>query len=268
MLALARCREALVRNGSEASRIFRKGERRLAGRVAGIVALAALLPVLSGCMYPKEMRKENQVTATESILVVQNAVDRYKEKNGILPIKNSEMSTPIYEKYVLDMKKLTHGPYLGQVPGTAFEMGGSNLFVLVNPDVKPEVKLLDLTGYQKTGDIQKWVDEYAKANNGAIPKGNPAGQDVFRLDFDKLGKKAAQTESMYSRTYLSYLVSADGTVAIDYAPEIMQAMQRKGMKTADASTDLRTLLVAESPYVPAKSFPYYWLDNEPKPSAR
>ncbi|TMV51299.1 hypothetical protein FE783_05820 [Paenibacillus mesophilus] len=248
--------------------MFAHIRRRVSGRVAGIMALTVLLPVLSGCMYPKEMRKENQATAAESILVVQNAVDRYKEKNGVLPIKNSEAETPIYEKYVLDLKKLTQGPYLGQVPGIAFEKGGSFLFVLVNPEQKPEVKLMDITGYQKAGDIQKWVDEYRKANNGAIPQGEPAGQDVYRLDFAKLGKKTAQSESVYSRTYLSYLVSSNGTVAIDYAPEIMKAMERKGMKTAQADLDLRSLLVSEAPYVPVKSFPYYWTDNEPKASAR
>ncbi|PYI55243.1 hypothetical protein DLM86_10360 [Paenibacillus flagellatus] len=222
---------------------------------------------MAGCMYPKEMRKENQITAKESILLVQNAVDQYKEKNGVLPIKNSEMSTPVYEKYVLDLKKLTQGPYLGQMPGIAFENGGSSMFVLVHAETKPEVKLLDVAAYQKTGDIQKWVDEYKSSRGGDIPKGEPAGTNVYRLDFAKLGKKLEQQESPYSRQYLGFLVDRNGTVAIDYAPEIMQAMERKGMKSADAQTDLRELLVESAPYVPVKSFPYYWIDNEPKATA-
>lgn len=246
---------------------FRAYDRWSLKPMLRIMTITVLVALLTGCMYPKQMRKENQATAVESVLLVQNAVDRYKEKNGILPIKNSEMNTPVYEKYVIDMKKLTQG-YLGQMPGIAFENGGSALFVLVNPEQKPEVKLLDLTVTQQAGDIQRWVDEYMRSNNGAIPKGEAAGEDVYRLDFAKLGKKLIQAQSSYSRTYLSYLVSANGTVAIDYAPEIMQAMERKGMKTAEAKLDLRTVLVAESPYVPVKSFPYYWIGNEPKASAR
>lgn len=236
-------------------------------RWKGIVAITALLPLLSGCMYPKEMRKENQVTAKESILVVQNAVDLYKQKNGVLPIKNSDTNTPIYEKYVLDLKKMTSGPYLGQVPSVAFEKGGSYLFVLVNPDEKPEVKLMDLAAYQKAGDIQKQVDEFRKAKNGELPFGEPAGRDVYRLDFAKMGKKPEQMQSVYSRQYLGFIIDRDGRVGIDYAPEVMQAMERKGIKSADAHTDLRSLLVSESPYVPAKSFPYFWMDGEPKAAA-
>lgn len=242
--------------------------RRSTSRWAGLIAVAALLPLLSGCMYPKEMRKENQVTAKESVLVVQNAVDQYKEKTGVLPIKNSELDTPIYEKYVLDMKKLTSGPYLGQVPATAFEKGGSYLFVLVNPEQKPIVKLMDLVAYQKAGDVQKWVDEYGKANGGALPLGESAGTDVFRLDFAKLGKKTEQVQSMYSRQYLGFLIDRSGKVGIDYAPEIMQAIERKSWKDSGGRTDLRTLLVEDAPFVPVKSFPYYWKDGEPKAFAK
>lgn len=227
-----------------------------------------LLPVLSGCMYPKELRKENQASIAESLLVVQHAVERYKEQTGVLPIKNSDQTTPLYEKYVLDMKKMMQGGYIGQVPGIAFEMGGSAMFVLVNPESQPEVKLLDLTRHQQAGDVERWVEEYRRANGGAIPSGEAAGPDVFRLDFDKLGKKPVQVESVYSRAYTTFLVGADGTVGIDYAADVMKAMEKRGMQSAESGSDLRALLVAESPYVPVKSFPYYWIDNEPKPSAR
>jgi hypothetical protein len=230
------------------------------------LALIALVALLSGCLYPQEMRKENQFTASESLLIVQNAIDKYKEATGVLPIKNSEMDTPIYEKYVIDMKKLTNG-YLGQVPGVGYESGGTALFVLINVEQKPEVKLLDITVQQQAADIQRAVTDYVRANKGVVPKGEPVGEDVYRLDFSKLGKKAVQAKSTYSRTYLSYLVSVNGTVAIDYAADIMQAMERKGMKSADPQLDLRTLLAADSPYVPAKSLPYYWAGGEPKASA-
>ncbi|WP_379217541.1 hypothetical protein [Paenibacillus sp. GCM10012303] len=244
-----------------------KAWRNLLGRLAGLIAVAMLLTVAAGCMYPKEMRKENQMNVSDSLMLVQNAVNQYKEKTGVLPIKNSVSDTPLYEKYVLDLKKLIQGPYLGQIPTIAFENGGSYLFVLVNPEQKPEVKLIDVIAYQKTGDLQKRVDSYKTANNGAVPTGEPAGQDVFRLDFTKLGIKAEQVQSVYSRQYAGFVIDKQGTVAVDYAADIMQAMQRKGMKSADAGSDLREVLVTESPFVPAKSFPYYWVNNEPQASS-
>lgn len=244
-----------------------KARRRQPGRLAGLVALTMLLLLTAGCMYPKDMRKENQATVTESLLLVQNAVNQYKEKNGVLPIKNSVPDTPLYEKYVIDLKKLIQGPYLGQIPSIAFENGGAYLFVLVNPEQKPEVKLIDVVAYQKTGDLQKRVDTYKAANNGAVPAGEEAGKDVFRLDFNKLGVKAEQVQSVFSRQYSSFVIDKQGTVAVDYASDIMQVMERKGMKSADAKTDLREVLVAESPFVPAKSLPYYWINNEPQASS-
>lgn len=55
------------------------------GRWVGIFLSLALL--LSGCAYPKELRKENQINPAEFITVVQQAVDLFHEKTGVLPIK-------------------------------------------------------------------------------------------------------------------------------------------------------------------------------------
>ncbi len=49
--------------------------------------LLFLLLWISGCMYPNELRKENQLASGEYVLVVQNAIDQYKAKTGVLPIK-------------------------------------------------------------------------------------------------------------------------------------------------------------------------------------
>lgn len=64
------------------------------------------LVALSGCMYPKEMRKENTVAAGEYAIVVQNAVEKYRSATGVPPIKNKDEDTPLYEKkYPVDFKK-------------------------------------------------------------------------------------------------------------------------------------------------------------------
>jgi hypothetical protein len=249
---------------------------RLAARLAGAIAAAALLVLASGCLYPREMRQENRMAVADSILVVQNAVDQYKAKTGVLPIRNADVDTPIFEKYAIDLKKLTEGPYLGQIPGVAFEKGGSFRFLLIDAETDPKVKLLDLVAYQTTGEVQKAVDDYRKANGGAVPKGEPVGPGVYRLDFAKLNKKPEQIKSVFSGQYAGFLIDDAGTVAIDYALDIMQALKRRGIVAENgagslppdlADADLRKILVEDAPFVPVKSFPYRWIEGEPKASA-
>jgi hypothetical protein len=229
-----------------------------------VVLLGCLATFLTGCLYPDEMKSDSQASIRESILLVQNAVDTYKQRTGVLPIKNFDHNTPLYEKYVLDMRKLKEGQYITQLPGVAYENGGNFIFVLVNPDVKPEVRLIDLLTYQQTGDIQKQVDTFKASNQGLLPLGAEVAPHFYQLDFGKLGMKQAQAESRYSRQYLSFAIHESGQVLIDYSPDIMKFITDKGLSsTLDSSTDLRTILVKEAPFVPAKSFPYYWKSGQP-----
>lgn len=200
----------------------------------------------------------------EYLTVVQNGIDRYQEKTGVLPIKNSEMDTPIYEKYKIDFKKMRNAGTLSLIPSNAFENGGTNLYVLVNVEVEPQVKLLDLTSYQQIVDIQRQVNVYRSKNNGAIPAGEPLNEHVYVLDFDKLGMKAQSIRSPYTRGQtLRVIIDNEGKVAIDYAAEIMRMMQEHVGEPIDPEYDLREMLVAKSYYVPAHSFSYYWRDHQP-----
>ena len=54
--------------------------------------------VLSGCMYPEEMKVENQIPAQDQLDAVQRAINEYKEDTGVLPIKNRDMDTDIFIK--------------------------------------------------------------------------------------------------------------------------------------------------------------------------
>jgi len=229
----------------------------------GLALVGVIL--LAGCMYPNELRRENRATVKEAVMIVQHAIDEFKNRTGLLPIRNSDMHTPIYEKYVIDMKKLKDGGYIGEIPGLAYENGGPFKFVLVNPEQMPEVKLLDLRVFQQTVDLQQAVDAFKKANNGRLPKGDPVWPGYYRIDFDKLGKKDEQAASVFSPMYLSFLLHESGNVFVDYAPEIMKLMNETGMTGADPNTDLRTLLVQNTPFVPVKSVPYYWRNNQPEP---
>lgn len=229
--------------------------------------LLAVLMLASGCMYPNELRKQNTANPSEFIPVVQNAVDQFHAKTGVLPIKNSEEDTPIYEKYPIDFKKLQERGLMSSPPLNSFEAGGIFMYVLVNPETKPEVKLLELSTLQSVGDVQSWVNDYKKKNGNQLPKGNGITDYFYYIDFAKLGKKPPQVKSVYNRqSFINYIVHESGTVAIDYAPDIMTAINAKGgSDKLKPDQDLRELLVQDSFFVPGKSFAYKWENNQPTP---
>jgi hypothetical protein len=231
--------------------------------------LMLVITVVTGCMYPQEMRKENQVAAGEYVIVVQNAVDQFHAKTGVLPIKNSVQATPLYEKYPIDFKKLKERGLLGNVPVNAFENGGTAIYVLVDVETKPTVKMMDLTSYQQTVEAQKLVDEYRSKNNGQLPKGETVGPACYRIDFAKMNQQPMHVQSMYTRQVnLPLLMDESGQVAIDYSEELMRLIDKKSLGSGlTANQDLRELLVKESFYVPARSFSYRWINGQPTPIA-
>ncbi|MEK8127410.1 hypothetical protein WMW72_05730 [Paenibacillus filicis] len=234
-------------------------------RWRGLSILLVLMMMLGGCMYPNELRKENQLASGEYVMVVQHAVDQFKEKTGVLPIKNSEETTPLYEKYPVDFKKLK-GQYLSSVPANAFESGGTAIYVLVDVETKPAVKMLDLTSFQQTLDLQQAVNEY-RSKQGVLPAGEPVVQGFHKIDFAKLNRKPSDARSVYSpQVRLPFLLHDSGTVTIDYAPEIMRLIDRKKLQPKlTPDQDLRALLVEESYFVPARSFGYRWRNAQPEP---
>ncbi|UQZ81933.1 hypothetical protein SK3146_01090 [Paenibacillus konkukensis] len=223
--------------------------------------------LLSGCMYPKEQLKQNQVASGEYVFVVQNAVDQFHTKTGVLPIKNSDQMTPLYEKYPIDFKKLKERGLISNIPANAFENGGTAIYVLVDAETEPTVKMMDLTSFQLTVELQKQVDEYKSKNNGKLPLGEAVAPSYFRIDFAQMNKKPIQASSMYTRqVMLPFLIDETGRVSIDYSEEIMRLIDKKSLQSSlKPNQDLRELLVQESYYVPARTGPYHWLNGQPTP---
>lgn len=237
-------------------------------RQSGIILCITLVcALLSGCMYPKEMRKENQIASGEFVMVVQNAVEQFHTKTGVLPIKNSDQMTPLYEKYPVDFKKLKERGLISNIPANAFENGGTAIYVLVDVETKPTVKMMDLTSFQQTVEVQKLVDEYKSKNNGQLPKGEAITPSFYRIDFAKMNKKPEQANSMYTRqVMLPFMLDEAGRVTIDYSEELMRLIDKKSLQNSlDPNQDLRELLVKESYYVPARTGPYHWLNGRPTP---
>ncbi|WP_244208888.1 hypothetical protein [Paenibacillus ferrarius] len=235
-------------------------------RLLGLTICLVLL--LSGCAYPKELRKENQINPAEFITVVQQAIDLYHEKTGVLPIKNSEMTTPLYEKYVIDFAKLKKTNLLSTVPANAFESGGIFIYVLVDAETKPTVKLMDLSAYQSVEDVQKKINDYKAKHDGNLPAGVAINEAFEYVDFDHLGMKAPDIKSVYNRkNIISYIVNKQtGDVSIDYAMDIMQLIQSGSLAgSLKPEQDLREILVTKTLFVPIRSTAYLWQKEQPMP---
>lgn len=93
---------------------------------AKISVMLLTLILLTGCLYPENRKAENRVPYKEQLQSVQTAIEDFqKATNGLLPIETKEGDTPIYQKYVIDFKRLSPR-YLHDVPSTSFE-GGANI---------------------------------------------------------------------------------------------------------------------------------------------
>jgi len=229
-----------------------------------VMLLLACFTILSGCMYGDRVKQAGAPASGEYLALVQNAMELYRDKTGVLPIKNKDADTPELERYLIDFKKLKDAHILTTVPTNAFENGGTALYVVARTDTKPQVKLLDLVSYQQAVDLQQAVDQYKKEHGGDLPKGEPVTAGYWLLDYKKLNRKAEQVRSPYTPQLLYPIINGSGTVGIDYTPEIQRIIRKKGI-VPHSNEDLRNILLDESHFVPAKSFPYHWKGEAPVP---
>lgn len=220
----------------------------------GIKLLSLLfifIPVLTGCMYPKEKLTQNQIPYQDQIQSVQSAVEQFKEDNGgLLPIKTKSQTTPIYQKYPIDFKKIVP-KYMAEPPGNAFESGGVFQYVLVDAETNPKVKIFDLRMAETIRDIK------LRIRSQEFPPYKEQIQDhVFSLDYQKLGYKEEPVAlSPYSGQNLPFVVTGDGEVYVDYRSDLYRSLQNQetDYKPGD---DIRAILVEDSAFVPAYSLPY------------
>jgi hypothetical protein len=211
--------------------------------------------LLSGCLYPEEKLLKNTIPYDDQIAAVQNSVDQYQEDSGgLLPIKTRDMTTPIYQKYPVDFSALSP-KYMAEPPGTAYESGGVYLYVLVDVEENPTVKLIDLRIAEKIHELTIKLDVY-RQSNGYPPIKELITNEIYSLDYDKLGYDEQPTvESPYSGEYLPLVIDKNAKIYVDYRIDLYKALQEKdhSYKPGD---DIRDILVKESHFVPAYSLPY------------
>ncbi|USB34758.1 DUF3939 domain-containing protein [Paenibacillus sp. YPG26] len=212
-------------------------------------------------MYPRESRG-NQVSYRESVNRLQLAVDQFQKDKGILPILNADASIPRFEKFRIDLDKLNKTGYIDEIPATAFEQGGSAYFLILDEETKPVVKVMELTTVQKVNDIQRAVDQYKSSHQGKLPVQKELYPGIYSVDLKAIKSESLVWTSFYSGQESDYILDPGGRVYVDYALDIMQAVEKSG-GTPASDTDLRVLLLEHSYYVPVKSLPYRWQNNQP-----
>ncbi|QAY66174.1 hypothetical protein [Paenibacillus protaetiae] len=232
-------------------------------RLLPLLLLAAAALSLGGCMYPNNQLKENQAPPRDAVRNVQAAIDDYYKETGLLPIKNSTMETPRYEKFAIDFSQLKQKGFLSEIPPAAFENGGHYYFIVIDEETAPRVKLMDLITVQYINDLNQTIREYMDKHQGLVPKGEQVYPGFYRINYKQMNTKEKTLRSVYSGQKIETMIDDNGNAYVDYAFDLMQAIQKSGLTSFQPETDLRALLVDNTLYVPVKSVPYRYVNGEP-----
>jgi hypothetical protein len=232
-------------------------------RISVLIICAALLLMISGCLYPKQYTPGQAVNVSGTVQAAQDAVNRYQQATGLLPIQNADASVPVYEKYRIDFPKMQRMGYIDSIPKLAFESGGPYIFLIVDEETDPKVKLLDAAVFQTITDVQRKVDAYKRESGGKLPVEGEAYPGFSYLDFKKLGMKQPDIKSMFSPRPLELMADSQGKVYADYGIDLAQQI-REGNLAPSPEEDLRRILVERTPFVPVKSPEYRLVQDEPR----
>nr|WP_309100748.1 hypothetical protein [Fredinandcohnia onubensis] len=228
-----------------------------------LMVIVFSLSLLTGCLYPKEKLTQNQIPYEDQIADVQRAVDQFKEDSGgLLPIKTRDMETPLYQKYPIDFTRISP-KYIAEPPGNAYETGGVYLYVLVNVETNPTVKLLDVRISEEISELNLRVEIY-RSSNGYAPFKDQLQTNVFTLDYSKLGlKEEPFVVSPFTGKNLPLLITNTNEIFVDYRMDLYEYLT-KYEHTYQTGDDIRDILVEHSMFVPINSQPTTIDDkNEP-----
>lgn len=217
-----------------------------------ILSVVLLTLVLSACggRSPEE-KQASETPYPEMQETVQKAVERYQEQSGgLLPIKTRDQDVDPYIKYPIEFSKIVPD-FTEKIPSNAFENGGIFQYVLMDVEENPTVKLVDLRTTEKLRDLN-----LRKFITGELPFLDPVGDNVYAVDFKKMGFKEPLTvQSPYSDTQLPIVVGGDGDFYVDYSIDLNRILM-KDKPEVESGTDIRYLLYENSLVLPAYSLPY------------
>ncbi|MFN2745581.1 MULTISPECIES: hypothetical protein [Bacillus] len=221
--------------------------------------LTAIL--LSGCLYPEQKRAKNNVPYQHQLNEVQAAVDEFrKATGGLLPIKTKDMSIPIYQKYPIDFNRLSPR-YLEEPPGTSYENGGEYVYVLVDVEKNPTVKLIDVKMSEAVKELKLRIEMY-KDQHRYPPYEKVVAKNLFTLDYQKLGlKEPPSVTSPVTGDSLPLLVDQKGDIQVDYRMDLAKLL-KKSKKALKPGDEIQDVMWKETPFVPAFSVKYSVNDKQ------
>ncbi|WP_153732211.1 hypothetical protein [Sporosarcina obsidiansis] len=220
-----------------------------------LIVLSVMLCVsllLSGCLSrPPDEKQASETPYPDQLETIQKAVERFQEQSGgLLPIKTRDMEIDQYIKYPIEFSKIVPD-HTEKIPSNAFENGGIFQYVLIDVEENPTVKLVDLRIAEKLRDLN-----LRKFINGNLPFLDPVGENVYEVDFKKMGFKEPLTvESPYSNAHLPIVVAGDGNFYVDYSIDLNKILMEEKPEI-EQGVDIRYLLSENSPILPAYSLPY------------
>lgn len=227
---------------------------------SSLLAVAGAILLLSaGCMYPDEQRMQMD-RLPQQVAQVQSAVDAYFRQNKILPYTYTEEKQKLTTKYKVNFNELKG--FLGEVPPSSFDKGGYFLFVLVDVEKDPTVRLFDLRANDAVSKIEPSIKGYVE-HHQSLPEKTRINQYFYTIDYKKLKLEAVKIPSPYSQEKLPLIMDQKGKVYIDYRREVMYKWQQAAQKPSE-QTDLRLWLAKDSLYVPAFSPLIKMKGNEPQ----
>ena len=217
--------------------------------VFAVMIFAVLLSACGG--RPPEEKQASETPYPEMQEAVQKAVERYQEQSGgLLPIKTRDQDVDQFIKYPIEFSKIVPD-FTEKIPSNAFENGGIFQYVLMDVEENPTVKLVDLRTTEKLRDLN-----LRKFITGELPFLDPVGDNVYAVDFKKMGFKEPLTvQSPYSDTQLPIVVGGDGDFYVDYSIDLNQILMQEKHEI-EPGTDIRYLLYEDSLVLPAYSMPY------------
>lgn len=234
------------------------------GRLGGMLLFVLLGMSLQACLYSNEPRKENQQSVREGVLLVQHAIEEYQRETGLLPLVTSEQSAPRYEKFRVNFDLLKQRELLSVPPSCAFESGGTGIFLIIDEESSPKVRMMDLPTLQRAHDLERAVQAYKRAK-GTWPRKEELYPGFYRIDEQSIGVRPSDIFSPFSRRTLSFMMDKQGRVYADYAEDIRQLVTKSKQLPAKDGGDVRTLLTESSFFVPVKSVAYIWKQQAPWP---
>lgn len=220
--------------------------------------ILGVLCLLSGCMYPNELRQQVDELPLH-IERVQSAVVSYQQDKKILPYKYKEEERIFTSKYLVDFQAISGRT---EIPPTAFERGGSYLYVLTDVEKKPTVRVFDLRLNDQVRTVAERVGIYYQEHK-TYPFGTRVSTSLYEIDFKKLGGETTTIKSPYhSDLELPFLISQKGVLYLDYRMDYMRFIQSAKEKPVVGS-DLRHWVHSISLQVPAYSPVTIWNGKEP-----